>query len=110
MRYVRTDSFKADYKRLSDDHRARFRTAAVVFNEACDRFAEAGTPFPQSLRVKAMQGAEGIFEMTWSFTGPDGRATWEWGVVELTQLDGSTLHERAVVWRRIGTHRVFDRP
>jgi hypothetical protein len=38
--------------------------------------------------------------MTWSFAGPDGRATFEWVV-----RDG----EARIRWRRIGGHAVFDR-
>lgn len=110
MRYVRTESFKADYKRLSDAERVLFKQAAVSFNDACDRFVVGGTAFPATLRVKPMVGAAGVFEMTWSFSGPDGRATWEWGEVEVRHDDGSTTRERAVVWRRVGTHRIFDRP
>ena len=37
--------------------------------------------------------------MTWSFAGPDGRATFEWILI-----DG----ELAIRWRRIGGHEVFD--
>ncbi len=47
------------------------------------------------MRVKKVEGAEGIWEMTWSRNDPDGRATWEW-----ITLDG----ERAIRWRRVGTH------
>jgi hypothetical protein len=43
--------------------------------------------------------APGLFEMTWSFSGPDGRATFEW-----IDLDG----EPAVRWRRIGGHLILS--
>jgi len=39
--------------------------------------------------------------MTWSFSGPDGRATFEW-----VTIDGVL----AVRWRRIGGHGVFKQP
>lgn len=39
--------------------------------------------------------------MTWSFSGPDGRATFEW-----IQIDG----ERAIRWRRGGGHNIFNDP
>ncbi|MFO7531790.1 MAG: hypothetical protein R6W93_04960 [Candidatus Limnocylindrales bacterium] len=48
-----------------------------------------------------MQGTTGVWEMTWSFAGPDGRATFEW-----IEIDG----ERAIRWRRIGGHEIFGRP
>ena len=51
--------------------------------------------------MKPVEGAPGIFEMTWSFKGPDGRATFEW-----IQIDGTF----GVRWRRIGDHSIFRRP
>ncbi|HVC41711.1 MAG TPA: hypothetical protein VND54_07025 [Candidatus Saccharimonadales bacterium] len=56
--------------------------------------------------MKAVANAPGIFEMTWSFSLPDGRATWEWTTV--VDTDGSRLP--AVRWRRLGTHRTFREP
>lgn len=51
--------------------------------------------------MKPVEGALGIFEMTWSFKGPDGRATFEW-----IQIDGTL----GVRWRLIGDHSIFKRP
>jgi hypothetical protein len=39
--------------------------------------------------------------MTWSFSGPDGRATFEWIQI------GS---EPGIRWRRIGSHAIFGEP
>jgi hypothetical protein len=39
--------------------------------------------------------------MTWSFAGPDGRATFEF-----ITIDG----EPAIRWRRIGGHEIFAEP
>jgi hypothetical protein len=107
VRYVRTDSFLADYRKLSADERDLFRRAVRQFNVACDRFVEERDPsvWPASLRVKAVRGAPGIWEMTWSFAGPDGRATWEWTTV--TDDDGP---RPAILWRRIGGHAIFREP
>ena len=58
---------------------------------------QRGRTFRKGLRVKGIQGAAGIFEMTWA---PDGRATFEYGS-EVTE------GETHVVWRRVGTHAVF---
>ena len=110
VRYLRTNSFRADYARLSASEQQQFRAAARRFNEACDRFLATGTPFPTALRVKPVQGAPGVFEMTWSFAGPDGRATWQWGHVDVIDDQGQTRPHTAVVWRRIGGHEVFSRP
>lgn len=53
------------------------------------------------MRVKPVQRATGVWEMTWSMKRPDGRATWEW-----VQLDG----EAAIRWRRIGDHSILGSP
>lgn len=54
-----------------------------------------------SPRVSDVENAPGIWEMTWSYGGPDGRATFEW-----VQIDGTL----AVRWRRIGGHAIFRNP
>lgn len=108
MRFERTEPFKADYQRLSADERGKFRAAVHTFNAACDRFVEIKDPssWPANLRVKAVANAPGVFEMTWSFAGPDGRATWEWTTV----LDSDGRPCPAVRWRRLGRHRIFREP
>ena len=99
MKFELTASFLGDRDRLSPSERAIVRAALPAFNAACDRIAADPTAgWPAALRVKDVEGAPGIFEMTFNFSGPDIRATFEW-----TQLDG----ERAVRWRRIGGHAIF---
>jgi hypothetical protein len=58
-------------------------------------------PWHPSLRVKRVVGAPEVWEMTWSWKDPDGRATWEW-----VQIGG----ERGVLWRRVGPHAIFKNP
>lgn len=53
-----------------------------------------------SLRVKRIQGAAGVWELTFA---PDGRATFNYGP---EVIEG----EPHVQWRRIGTHDIFNRP
>ena len=108
MRVERTDQFKADYQRLSEHERELFRASSRIFNEACDRFIETRDPslWPASLRVKAVVNAPGILEMTWSFSVPDGRATWQWTTVMIA--NGASVP--AVRWRRIGGHQIFRQP
>ena len=110
MRFERTDSFRADYRRLSAAEKLLVRAAIAEFASACDEFQQHGTAFPARLRVKAMRGAPGIFEMTWSFAGPDGRATWEWTEVEVVDDSGAVVRVPAVRWRRIGSHAIFRTP
>jgi hypothetical protein len=102
LKFVVVDSFKADYKRLSRDEQAAFQAALKDFVPACDRYAaDPAAAWPTSLRVKSIENAPGIMEMTWSFSGPDGRATFEW-----IQMEGRL----ALRWRRIGGHAIFRNP
>jgi len=107
VRNVRTESFKADNRTLDPADQQRFREAVRLFSTACDRFVADQDPsvWPGSLRIKPVQGAAGVWEMTWSFSGPDGRATWQWTTV----VDETGKHP-AILWRRIGDHRSFKRP
>lgn len=88
--------FRADFERLTPARQQAFLTAVQQFVDDLRR----GGGFRKGLRVKRVQGASGIFELTWA---PDGRATFEYG-------DGVTEGEVHVVWRRIGTHSIFHRP
>jgi hypothetical protein len=88
--------FKADFERLSPDQQVLFLLAVRQF---VDDLKGGGT-FRKGLRVKGVQGASGVFELTWA---PDGRATFEYGVEVLS----GEVH---IVWRRVGTHAIFDRP
>ena len=76
-----------------------------MFNEAHSKLLEsrgADRPkWPKSLRIKDVEGAPGIWELTWSSSGPDGRATFEYFDVG---------RERAIRWRRIGGHEIFKTP
>lgn len=102
MKYERSEVFVADYQRLPPEERALFRDAVRPINDAFARRGDRPLPrWPAALRVKRVQGAAGIWEMTWSFAGPDGRATFE-----VITIDG----EPAIRWRRIGDHRIFREP
>jgi hypothetical protein len=92
--YARTRQFDRDWRRLGSADRDRYRLAFRKF----DVDLTAGR-FRPGLRVKGVQGAPGVFEMTWA---PDGRATFEYG-----QSQGVGPH---LIWRRIGTHAVLAAP
>jgi hypothetical protein len=87
--------FLKDYARLSQYQRAAFKEAVRAFVADLQQGR-----FRAGLRVKAMEGHPGVWEMTW---GPDGRATFEFG---RRQLPGETH----IIWRRIGTHDIFRSP
>lgn len=103
MKFQTTPAFDTDYKRLKPEHQATFRDVVrKSFAPACDAFAEnPGGGWPAGLRVKSMRGAPGIYEMTWSFSSPDGRATFE-----LITIDRETYCR----WRRVGDHTVYRNP
>ena len=88
--------FQRDYEKLDRTQRERFK------NKVRDEFVPAvrAGNFPAGLRVKAVEGAPGVYEMTWA---PNGRATWHYG-------PEVTPGERHVIWRRVGTHDTFGRP
>ncbi|MCX4783329.1 hypothetical protein [Streptomyces sp. NBC_01264] len=94
--YEWLSAFGLDLKKLTPAQRAAFETAIVLF--VAD--LKAGNGFRASLRVKKMQGHDGIWEMSF---GADSRATFEYGP---EQVPG----EVHVKWRRVGTHDVFKRP
>lgn len=94
--YGKTDRFKKDHAALSSDDKRRFKQAVEKFVEDL----KTKRPFRKGLRVKGVKGTIGIFEMTWA---DDGRATFEYGD---EQVDG----EPHIIWRRVGTHDVFDQP
>lgn len=101
MKFQTTPAFARDFKRLPEQHQKKFRGLVPAFNAAAERAAAGeNNPWPSSMRVKPIQRAEGVWELTWSMNDPDGRATWEWA-----EVDG----DPAVRWRRIGDHSVLDK-
>ena len=87
-----TESFEQDFRKLTPAQKARFRAAITAFVADIKK-----RQFRNGLRVKGIQGAEGIFEMTWA---KDGRATFQYG----PELQANEPH---VIWRRCGTHAIF---
>jgi len=85
--------FGADFDRLTPAQQRAFLVAVAQFVEDL-----RGGQF--RLRVKGVQGATGVFEMTWE---DDGRATFQYGQPVLKG-------DPHVVWRRIGKHEIFKQP
>jgi hypothetical protein len=94
--YDRTERFKRDFEALGPEQREKFIAALNAFRQDLNR----GTGFRRSLRVKGVRGAPGVFEMTWAW---DGRATFSYG-------DSIKNGEAHIIWRRIGTHSIFNWP
>jgi hypothetical protein len=97
--FQRSPTFKRDWRRLTADEQQRFRK---VITEQFVPDLVAGD-IRAGLRVKGVKAARGVYEMTWSWSDPDGRATFEYGA----QVHEGEPH---IIWRRIGTHIVFREP
>lgn len=94
--FERLATFLRDFSGLTPAQREAFLRAVSMFVGDL----REGTGFRKSLRVKKMEGADGIWELSWA---PDGRATFEYG-------DPVKEGHPHVRWRRVGTHDIFKRP
>lgn len=96
--YEMAATFERDLRSLSAEQHGRFLAKVA---ELRDDLA-AGRTFRPGLRVKAVRGAPGVYEITWA---RDGRAT-----CHVALRPGGAARVAHVAWRRLGTHAVFDRP
>jgi hypothetical protein len=94
--YTTLPRFDRDYARLPPEDQKRFKQSVRKFIEDLER----GEGFRAGLRVRGIQGAPGIFEMSWA---PNGRATFEYG-------EPRKQRHAHILWRRIDTHAVLDTP
>jgi hypothetical protein len=88
--------FSRDWERLTPGQQRAFRLAVVKFIDDLG----TGRGFRAGLRVKGVRAVPGVYELTWA---PDGRATFSYG----RSVVGDEPH---VIWRRIGTHGILDKP
>jgi hypothetical protein len=93
--FERLEPFKDQFERLTEARKTAFRIAVRKFVADLER-----GQFRKGLRVKRVEGREGVWEMTWA---PDGRATFEYG-------RSVRAGEPHIIWRRIGGHEIFDNP
>ena len=91
-----TARFERDWKQLTPDLWSRFQR--VITGQFAPDLARGA--YRAGLRVKGVQAAPGVFEMTWA---PDGRATFSYGPPQQSRRPH-------IIWRRIGTHDVFREP
>jgi len=98
------DRFWREHDRLSLEQQRLFRAARREFIAALKAWEAEGCRglprFAKSLGVKPMVNRRNILELAWA---PDGRCTWEFGTPQQPGL----CH---VIWRRIGTHAIYDDP
>lgn len=107
MKFLTTAAFDRDVRLLKPEHLRTFKDVVrSKFAPACDAWAAAvaaGGQFrwPASLRVSPLKGDSNVLEMTWSFSSPDGRATFQ-----LRRQDDEWI----CLWRRVGDHGVYHDP
>jgi hypothetical protein len=102
VKYRRLPQFNADYERLLAAERQKFKEALQSFIQASKGYEAdpAGYVWPAALRFERLTSSKAL-AITWSFKGPDGRATFHFETV-----DG----EMFVVWRRVGRHSIYKKP
>ena len=103
MRELFNDKFNKDFKKLKREHQILFLEAQDLFVQEIANFAFTKNleRVSKKYRIKVLRNTDEVWEMTWSFSGPDGRATFH-----LAEIDG----EPTIVWRRIGSHEIFKQP
>lgn len=94
--YDREETFKRDWRRLSEAEQDRFIQAVKKMVQDM----QSGQGFRKGLRVKGVQGHDLIYEMTWA---DDGRATFTFGI-------SPNAGETHIIWRRIGGHDILQNP
>jgi hypothetical protein len=102
VKFRTATTFDRDLARLPADPRQMFlKILREHFLPAIDAGSFTGVP-PWPKRLRVHQIVAGIYSITWSFTGPDGRATFH--------LERTDAGETILIWRRIGTHDIYDSP
>lgn len=103
MKFIRLPQFDADYSRLSAEERKKFKEMLRVMIDSCKEYEKSPQRYvwPASLRFERLTGTRNVCAITWSFSGPDGRATFHFDTV-----DG----EIYLVWRRVGRHAIYKNP
>ncbi|MDR2567672.1 MAG: hypothetical protein LBC97_16790, partial [Bifidobacteriaceae bacterium] len=69
MKYRKLPQFQRDWRSLPA------RERALVKAWLRDEFLPAAAAWPKNLRFEGITSAPGVYAVTWSFAGPDGRAT-----------------------------------
>ncbi len=89
------ERFRENYQRLTQAQRQAFHVAIRKLVHDLQQGV-----LRKGLRIKRVQSHPGVWEMTWA---DDGRATFRYG-------DSIHPGDPHIVWRRIGSHDIFDAP
>lgn len=103
MRQLFLAKFDRDFKKLKREHQTLFLDAHEQFVMEFEQLLinKSFKSVSKKYRVNVLRNTAEIWEMTWSFSRPDDRATFH-----LDEIDG----EPTIVWRRIGSHGIFKQP
>lgn len=103
MRQLFNPKFHRDFKKLKREHQLLFLDAQEQFVTEFEQILIQKTlkKVSKKYRVRVLKNTAEIWEMTWSFSRPDGRATFH-----LQEIEGEPI----LVWRRIGSHDIFKQP
>ncbi len=98
MREIYSESFKRDFKKLKREHKKLFIELQSVFLKEMEEYLLEEKSVSKKFRLKEMRHSNNVWSMTWSFSRPAGRATFQ-----LTEIG----NELAVIWLRIGNHDIY---
>jgi hypothetical protein len=91
--YERSPEFIRLHETLSPEQKPAFRATVEKFMADL----KAGHRFRKGLRVKGIQAAQGLYELTWA---DDGRAVFSYG-------NSIKEGEPHIIWHAVGTHAVL---
>ena len=102
MKFRVLPQFSSDFSRLSREEKQAFTRALRVFIASCREYERSPDHYvwPRSLLVERLAGTR-VMAMTWSYSEPDGRATFT-----IDTVDGELM----VTWRRVGRHSIYREP
>lgn len=98
MREVYSESFKRDFKKLKREHKRLFIEMQSVFIVELEEYLLDKKSISNKFRLKELRHTNNVWSMTWSFSRPAGRATFQ--LIEMK-------NELTLIWLRIGNHDIY---
>jgi hypothetical protein len=99
VKYYTTAGFDGAHAKLPQEHRQLFMAAVrgYLIPALAEGAHRGDAPWPKRLRIHKIGE---VYSLTWSFSGPDGRALFTIGL----DADG----EPALTWLAIGDHDIYQ--
>lgn len=98
MREVYSESFKRDFKKLKREHKKLFIELQSVFIVELEEYLLDKKSVSNKFRLKELRHTNNVWSMTWSFSRPAGRATFQLIAMK---------NELTLIWLRIGNHDIY---